>query len=224
MYATSPGTIIRNLTFQSNDLGRETTILLVFDADVEGLYDTVYPVVWKVFTFPKTGSCQFEVTYTNDFAFAKADIMDGNLVDTSANFKLKPGQQTTLTLENDSDTLSFSPPVVGTNGCLTAENKTGLVQDLAVGFFNPNKQQFFSVQPDPALFFKEVEDSTNAIAQWKPVLRIYLESDYQETEVLVDAIDSTAIWEQDLHRLFRNTTFNLERDTLTGRCTLAKTK
>ncbi|KAG1890828.1 hypothetical protein F4604DRAFT_1702589 [Suillus subluteus] len=128
-----PGTIARNLTFQSNDLGRETTILLVFDADVEGLYDTVYPVVWKVFTFPKTGSCKFEVTYTNDLTFAEADIEDGNLVQTYANFKLKPGQQTTLTLEDDSDTLSSSPPVDGTNGCLKAENRTGLIQDLAVG-------------------------------------------------------------------------------------------
>lgn len=219
-----PGTIVRNLTFQSNDLGQETTILLVFDADVEGLYDTVYPVVWKVFTFPKTGSCKFEVTYTNDLAFAEADIEDGNLVQTFANFKLKPGQQTTLTMEDDSDNLSFSPPLDGTNGHLKAENRTGLTQDLAVGFFNPKTQQFFTTKPDPALFFKEVEDGNDATAQWKPVLRVYLESDYQETEVLVDAIVSTAIWEQDLHRLFRNTTFNFEHDTLTGRCTLTKAK
>ncbi|KAG1827497.1 uncharacterized protein BJ212DRAFT_1474644 [Suillus subaureus] len=216
--------IVRNLTFQSNDLGRETTILLAFDADVEGLYDTVYPVVWRVFTFPETGSRKFQVTYTNDLVLAEADIMDGNLVNTFTDFKLKPGQQTTLTLEDDiNDTLSFSPPVDGTNGYLTAENKTGLVQDLAVGFFTPTPH-LVSSKPDPALFFKEVEDGSIATAQWKPVLRVYLESDYQATEVLVDAIDSTAIWEQDLHRLFRNTTFNLERDVMTGRCMLAKTK
>jgi hypothetical protein len=193
--------------------------MLAFDADVDGLYDTFYPVVWKVFTFPKTGSCRFDVTYTNDLAFSEADIMDGNLVETSADFKLKPGQQTTLTLEDDSDTLNFSPPVDGTSGYLTAENKTGLVQDLAVGFFDPTMSS-----PVPTLFFKEVEDESNATVKWKPVLRVYLESDYQETEVLVDAIDSTAIWEQDLHRLFRNTTFNLEWDAFTGRCTLTKTK
>jgi hypothetical protein len=96
--------------------------------------------------------------------------------------------------------------------------------------------------PVPTLFFKEVEyvnspsfplrethssyrrDGINVAAQCKPVLRVYVESDYQETEVLVDAIDSTAIWEQDLHRLFRNTTFNLGWDIFTGRCTLTKTK
>ncbi|KAG1762652.1 hypothetical protein EDD22DRAFT_560659 [Suillus occidentalis] len=214
-----PGTIVRNLTFQSNDLGRNVTIVLAFDADVDGLYDTVYPVVWKVLTFHKTGLCRFDVTYTNDLAISEADIADENLVQTGANFRLKTGQQTTLTLEDDGDTLCFSPPVDGTSGYLTAENKTGLVQDLAVGFFDPTTSS-----PVPTLFFKEVEDGSNVAAKCKPVLRVYVESDYQETEVLVDAIDSTAIWEQDLHRLFRNTTFNLGWDIFTGRCTVTKTK
>ncbi|KAG2067489.1 hypothetical protein BDR04DRAFT_1233305 [Suillus decipiens] len=213
--------IIRNLTFQSNDLGEETTILLTFDAEVEGLYDTVYPVVWKVFTFPKTGSRKFQVTYTDDLAFAEADIMDGNLTDTDTNLNLKPGQQTTLTLDND-DTLGFSPPVDGTNGYLTAKNKTGLVQDLAVGFLSPSQR--ILNRPVPALFIKEVEDGSDAIVQWKPVLRIYLESDYEETEVLVNPIDNTAIWEQDLRRLFRNTTFNFKRDSITGNHTFTKIK
>lgn len=218
-----PGTIVRNLTFQSNDLGRNMTIVLTFDADVDGLYDTIYPVVWKVLTFQKTGLCRFDVTYTNDLALSEADIADENLVQTGADFRLKPGQQTTLTLEDDSDTLSFSPPVDGTSGYLTAENKTGLVQDLAVGFFDPTMSSPVS-SPVPTHFFKEVEDGSTVAVQCKPVLRVYLESDYQETEVLVDAIDSTAIWEQDLHRLFRNTTFNVGLDLFTGRCTLTKTK
>ncbi|KAG2150727.1 uncharacterized protein EDB93DRAFT_332169 [Suillus bovinus] len=216
------GTLVRNLTFQSNDLGRETTILLVFDANVEGLCGTIYPVVWKTFTFPKTGSSSFEVTYTNDLAFFTADIEDENVIRTFTKFKLKPGQKTTLSLKNESDTLSFSPPVDGTSGCLTAENKTGLVQDLAVGFFASS--YFTANEPVPALFFKEVEDGSNATIQWKPVLRVYIESGYRETEVLVDAISSTAIWEHDLHQLFRNTTLNLERNRITGRCTLKKTK
>ncbi|KAG1782346.1 hypothetical protein EV702DRAFT_377156 [Suillus placidus] len=230
MIMSPPGAIVRNLTFQSNDLGRETTILLAFDTEVEGLYDTVYPVVWKVFTFPKKGSRKFVVTYTNDLAFAEADITDENHVNTHATFQLKPGQQTTLTLEDDSDSddLSFSPPVDGAhiNGYLTAENKTGLVQDLAFGFFTPSmmQQMLMHTRPAPVLFFKEVENGRNATAQWKPVLRVYLESDYRETEVLVNAINSAAIWEQDLHLLFRNTIFNLERDTKTGRCTLTKTQ
>lgn len=215
------GTIVRNLTFQSNDLGRNMTIVLAFDADVDGLYDTIYPVVWKVLTFHKTGLCRFDVTYTNDLALSEADIADENLVQTGADFRLKPGQQTTLTrtLGDDSDALSFSPPVDGTSGYLTVENKTGLVRDLAVGFFDPTMSS-----PVPTHFFKEVEDGSTVAVQCKPVLRVYFESDYQETEVLVDAIDSTAIWEQDLHRLFRNTTFNVGLDAFTGRCTLTKTK
>ncbi|KAG2146204.1 hypothetical protein DEU56DRAFT_786832 [Suillus clintonianus] len=220
---SSPGTIVRNLTFQSNDLGKETTILLVFDANMEGLYDTIYPVVWKVFTFPKTGSGELKVTYTNDLAFAEADVVHGNCIEVYTDFKLKPGQKTTLTLENseDSENMIFSPPVAGTDGYLSAENKTGRVQDLAVGFFTP--KPFGPVQ-EPALFFKEVEDGSIATAQWKPVLRVYLESNYEETEALIDAIKIPPIWEQDLHRLFRNTTLNLERHPLTGLCTFTKTK
>lgn len=74
------------------------TIVLTFDADVDGLYDTIYPVVWKVLTFQKTGLCRFDVTYTNDLALSEADIADENLVQTGADFRLKPGQQTTLTV------------------------------------------------------------------------------------------------------------------------------
>jgi hypothetical protein len=30
-----------------NDLGKEVTIMLTFDADMEGLYEDFFPVVWK---------------------------------------------------------------------------------------------------------------------------------------------------------------------------------
>ncbi|KAG1865110.1 hypothetical protein C8R48DRAFT_706065 [Suillus tomentosus] len=244
--STAPGTIVRNLTFQSENLGRETTILLVFDTDMEGLYDTIYPVVWKAITFPARGSYSYDVTYTDNFAFSKADIGHDNLVRTFRHFELKPGQKTTLSLKDNNKT-RFSPPVNAIKDYLTAENETGFLQDLAVGFYNPSKAimaepelLFFKedgewkqlqnpskatmTRPDPMLFFKEVKDGGKATAQWKPVLRIYVESDYQETEVLVNAIKGTAILEQDLRRLFRNTVFNLERNTLTRRFKLTKTK
>lgn len=230
MQSTPSGTIVRNLTFQSDGFGRETTILLVFDTDMEGLYDTIYPVVWKTFTFPKTGSRSYNVTYSDDLAFSEAKIGHDNLVRTFSPLKLKPGQKTTLSLDDDDET-RFSPPVnFATGDHLTAENETGFIQDLAVGFYGPSKSIMFNLSgpiltgPDPMLFFKEVENGSKATAQWKPVLRIYVESDYKETEVLVDAIKSTAILEQDLHQLFRNTVFNLERNMLTGRCKLTKTK
>ncbi|KAG1794894.1 uncharacterized protein HD556DRAFT_1442681 [Suillus plorans] len=221
MQSTPPGAIVRNLTFQSENLGRDTTILLVFDTDMEGLYDTIYPVVWKTFTFPKTDWYSYNVTYSDDLGFSKVRIGNRNLLDTLGHFKLKPGQKTTLSL-NDDDDLRFSLPVNGTNDYLTAENETGFHQDLAVGFYDPSRT--FTYGPAPMLFFKEVGNGSKATAQCKPVLRIYVESDYRETEVLVDAIKSTAILEQDLHQLFRNTVFNLERNMLTGRYKLTKTK
>ncbi|KAG2106725.1 uncharacterized protein F5147DRAFT_699711 [Suillus discolor] len=209
--STPSGTIVRNLTFKSDDFGRETTILLVFDTDMEGLYDTIYPVVWKTFTFPARGSRSYNVTYSDDLAFSKANIGHDNLVQTSSSLKLKPGQKTTLSLKDKRT--RFSPPVnFATGDHLTAENETGFIQDLAVGFYDPSKPVIYDLSraviiasgPDPMLFFKEVGNG--------------------KTEVLVGAIKSTAILEQDLHQLFRNTVFNLERNILTGRCKLTKTK
>ncbi|KAG2750702.1 hypothetical protein P692DRAFT_20831604 [Suillus brevipes Sb2] len=45
----------RNLAFQSNDLGKEVTLMLTFDAGMDGLYEDFFPVVWKVSKFGKSG-------------------------------------------------------------------------------------------------------------------------------------------------------------------------
>ncbi|KAG1734296.1 hypothetical protein EDB19DRAFT_1163203 [Suillus lakei] len=208
----SAPTIVRNLTFRSNDLGKETTILLAFDADMDGIYRKYMPVVWKVSTFAKSGPYSFTVSYSNDLAFAKAQTGSGNLVSASTYSKLKQGQQTTLTMGKD-NLFSFSAPAEGTPNYIKAVNKTGLVQSIAVGFFNP----LSPFSPVPALYFNEVGDGSNVTAQWKPVLRIYLESEYKETSVLKGAIDTPAIWTQDLHTLTESTTWDLTRDSGTGR-------
>ncbi|KAG1802435.1 hypothetical protein EV424DRAFT_1545186 [Suillus variegatus] len=47
----SPQPFVKNLTFQSNDLVKEVTIMLTWSPNVDGLYEDVFPIVWKVSKF-----------------------------------------------------------------------------------------------------------------------------------------------------------------------------
>ncbi|KAG1812557.1 uncharacterized protein BJ212DRAFT_1301531 [Suillus subaureus] len=207
---------IRNLTFQSNDLGKEATIMLaLINGDLQGLYEDFFPIVWKVSTFGKTGAYRAQATYTNQLAFSKAQVVNGNVISAGTCAKLNDGEKTTLTRTND--VYHFSSAQAGTSGVLQAVNKTGAVQDLAIGFMNKG-----DLMPTPALYFNEVGDESSVKAQFTPILRIYVTSDYQETAILRGAIDTPAIWTQDIAALAENTIWNLKRDTATGRYTIVQ--
>ncbi|KAG2037051.1 hypothetical protein BDR03DRAFT_958400 [Suillus americanus] len=206
----------RHLTIHSHDLGKDATIMLALvNEDMQGLYEDFFPVVWKVTKFGKTGSYMSQVTYTNQLAFAKGQVVDGNYITAATSISLNAGQKTTLTGQDDDHYTFSTPPVAGAPGFVQALNKTGLIQDLAVGFLN--KGDF---APTPALYFHDIGDGSQVTAQFTPILRVYITSDYQETAILRGAINTPAIWTQDLTGLAPNTTWNLKRDTLTGRYTL----
>ncbi|KAG1812562.1 uncharacterized protein BJ212DRAFT_457403 [Suillus subaureus] len=225
----------RNLTFQSNNLGKEATIMLTFDADMEGLYEDFFPVVWKVSTFGKTGgrsySCVSEsltyirplfpgpyeahATYTSQLAFSKPQVVDGNIIDAETSVKINVSEKTTLTVAND--VYHFSPPQAGVAGVLQAVNSTGDVQDIAVGFMSPKE-----LMPKPALYFNGVGDGSHVTARFTPVLRVYVTSDYQQTAIIRGAIDTPAIWSQDLAELAESTTWTLNRDAATGHYTIVQ--
>ncbi|KIK40136.1 hypothetical protein CY34DRAFT_284714 [Suillus luteus UH-Slu-Lm8-n1] len=98
-----------------------------------------------------------------------------------------------------------------------AANNTGTVQDFAIGFMNGR-----DLMPTPALYFTDVGDGSHVTAEFTPILRAYITSDYQETAILRGAIDTPAIWEQDLAALSDSTTWNLTRGPSTGRYTIEK--
>ncbi|KAG0698264.1 hypothetical protein DFH29DRAFT_834877 [Suillus ampliporus] len=200
---------VRNMTFQTKDLGKESTLLLTFDGKMEGLYEKFYPVVWKISTFGKTGPYRMQATYTHQLAFSKAQVVNGNIVDAATCVQIQPSEKTTLT--EDNNVFQFSNPQKGVDGYLQAWNKTGLTQDMAIGFLNRGE-----LMPVPALCFKDVGDGSNVTAEFTPVLRAYITSDYQETAVLQGAIETPVIWEQNLGALAENTTWNLKRDPSTG--------
>ncbi|KAG1734295.1 hypothetical protein EDB19DRAFT_1163115 [Suillus lakei] len=205
-----PPTVVKNLTFQTNDLGKEVTLLLAFDASTEGLDKQYYPVVWKSGTFGKRGKYVMPVTYTNELAFGKAQGENGSVVDATT---LKTSERTTLTEKNG--VLHFSTPETGADGFLQAVNKTGSVLDFAVGFLD--KGDF---GPRPTLCFKDVGDGSHVTALRTPILRAYITSDYQKTTVLVDSIDTPEIWAQNLDSLAESTTWTLKFNESTRQYTI----
>ncbi|KIK32905.1 hypothetical protein CY34DRAFT_814007, partial [Suillus luteus UH-Slu-Lm8-n1] len=123
----------RNLTFQSNNLGKEVTLMLTFDGDMKSLYEDFFPVVWKATTFGKSGSYMAQATYTSQLAFSKPQVVDEDIIDASTCVKINVSEKTSLTEANE--VYHFSSPVAGVNGVLQAVNNTDAIQDIAVGLW-----------------------------------------------------------------------------------------
>ncbi|KAG2747709.1 hypothetical protein P692DRAFT_20583026 [Suillus brevipes Sb2] len=206
----------RDLTFQSNDLEKDTTLVLTFDADMNGLYNEFFPVVWQAFTFGRHGSYRARATYTNQFAFFTPKVSAiGNITDASACVELNVGEKTSLTEANQ--VYHFSNPVAGVEGALQAANNTDASQSIAIGFMSRGNSK-----PEPALYFPEVRDGKHATVQFNPVLRAYIASDYQETAILRGPLDDRVLWSQDIAALSDSTTWNLTRDPSTGRYSIVQ--
>jgi len=209
----SPRPFVRNLTFQANDLGKEVTLMLAWSPNVEGLYEDVFPIAWKVSKFGKSGPYRATATYTAQLAFSRAQVADGKVISAATSVNINNGEKTILTEANE--VYHFSTPQAGTSGILQAQNHTGSIQEIAVGFVN--KGDFI---PTPVLYFSDVGEGSHVTAKFTPVLRAYITSDYEETSILRGQVDTPAIWSQDLTGLAQNTTWNLSRDANTGRYTI----
>ncbi|KAG1746085.1 hypothetical protein EDB19DRAFT_1894251 [Suillus lakei] len=198
-------TFVRNLNFQTNDLGREATLLLTFDGNMKGLYKNFYPIVWRVCTFGREGSYSMRATYTSQLAFLKAQVDEGTIIDAATCVNINVSDSHLLCFH-------FSDPVPG------AKNKTGFVQNMAIGLRStPGFMSPGELMPTPALYFNDVGDGSSALAKFTPKLRAYITSNYQQTAILQSAIDCTHwIWEHDLSCLDENTTWNLTYDKRHG--------
>ncbi|KAG2140343.1 hypothetical protein BD769DRAFT_1694884 [Suillus cothurnatus] len=129
-----------HLAIQSNDLGKEVTIMLAFINDnMRGLYQDCFPAVWNISKFGKTGAYSFQVTYTNQLAFSKPQITDGTFISAETSIQVNIGQKTTLTQNND--VYHFSPPQPGSPGFVQAMNNTGIIQDIVVDLQTSNPRQ-----------------------------------------------------------------------------------
>jgi hypothetical protein len=206
---------VRELTFQTDDLGKESTLVLMFHSDMKSIYHKSFPVIWRTTSFGENGRYSMRVTYTNQLAFSRVHVKDGNVVDTGTHVQIDIGQKTILTEANCG--FRFSDPRHGLPGYLEAFNETGSVQDIAISTINPEDSK-----PKPVFYFRDVEDGSLVKAQFAPILHAYISSDHQETSVLEGAICTDSIWEQDLTQLPESTTLRLSREPATGHYTITR--
>lgn len=90
-----------------------------------------------------------------------------------------------------------------------AQNHTGSIEDIAVGFVNKG-----DIMPTPVLYLSDIGDSSRVTAKFTSVLPIYITSDYEETDIVRGQVDTPAMWTQDLTTLAQSTSWNLARDPL----------
>ncbi|EGN93641.1 hypothetical protein SERLA73DRAFT_189372 [Serpula lacrymans var. lacrymans S7.3] len=203
-------TFVRNLVIRTVDLGVDVTLLLAFDKDLEGgIYKDYFPVVWRVTPFGAKGPFALRATYTSQLTFLKPQVANNNIIGAETYTDISYNESTTLT--KSGGVFYFSPPTTGKENYMVALNDTGSPQDIAIGFKDGGDPW-----PKPALYFNNVGQNSNVTAQFTPILRAYITSDYQETDILRGAIQTKAIWEVNLAELRETTTWNLSREPHTG--------
>ncbi|KAF9237975.1 hypothetical protein BU15DRAFT_75585 [Melanogaster broomeanus] len=74
--------------------------------------------------------------------------------------------------------------------------------------------------PIPMLYFESVGSGATASAQFHPILRAYITSEYQESEILRSAVAWPVLWERNLPELDESSTWALSRNVSTGEFTL----
>ncbi|KAG1729728.1 hypothetical protein EDB19DRAFT_1742884 [Suillus lakei] len=206
---------VRNLTFQTDDLGKEATLVLMFHTNMDCTYQKSFPVIWRTTTFGEEGRYSMHATYTNQLAFSRVQVEDGNVVNTETCVHINDGQKTTLT-RTDGD-FQFSVPKHGVPGYLEVCNDTGFVQDIAISIITPGDSK-----PKPVICLKDVGDDSEVKTKFTPKLHAYISSDHQETSILEGAICTDSIWEQDLAKLPECTTLTLSREPATGHYTITQ--
>ncbi|KIJ09679.1 hypothetical protein PAXINDRAFT_172409 [Paxillus involutus ATCC 200175] len=206
----------RNLTFKSNDLGHDATLVLIFDKDIQGIYRDTSQVCWKALEFPAQGQYSANATFQNQIAFVKPEVEGGVIVGASAYTFVGFGQQTTLTKDGN-NAYKFSTPAVVMglpgmkNGCPDSE-------DVAMGIAGSNP----GAPPVPALYFSDVPSKALLNSQFNPDLSAYITSQYREGEIIRGQVSSPVIWNYNLARLRESTTWALTYDPATGQYMLTQ--
>ncbi|KAG1883171.1 hypothetical protein F4604DRAFT_1741156 [Suillus subluteus] len=205
---------VRNLIFKSNDLGKQSDLLLTFNSPMPGMYEDYFPVVWRVHTFGAEGAYAMRATYSGQqFSFTKPKVNDGIIIGALASVDINGRQQTTLT--KDSGAFEFSAPVEASY--MKAINDTGAKVDFTFDFKTTEASL-----PTPMLYYNNVENKSSITPRYDLKLRAYVTSDYTQGQILQGEITAPLLWEADLVELSETTTWNLTWDPLTGRYNITK--
>ncbi|KAF9222755.1 hypothetical protein BS17DRAFT_783346 [Gyrodon lividus] len=199
----------RTLKISSKDLGQAATLVLTFDKfddTIKGLYDTAFPLVWKATEFGAQGWYNIEETYSNQLAFIKPGVEDGKFTYATTFVPINMNQKTTFCKKGGHYEFTKPAAIEGAHDVPPkVVNESGSAESIALGFMSAEK-------PDdsiPVLLRKNVGHGSSFSAQFTPVLRVYIASEYRQGQTLKTPI-GTPIWEKDLSGLEEETTWNLK--------------
>jgi hypothetical protein len=207
------GPFIRKLNFKSYDLGVKATLVLTFNSDtIPGIYKDVFPTAFKVTSFGEKGGYGFQATYKAQLGFTRAQLTGDNKVEPASTYiPINVGEKTKLT--KDGSTYSFSTPTdIKPSKQIVAQNDTRGRENIGVGFFVGSPEN----APSTILFFKDVGSTSSAQVQFTPILRGYITTDYQETEILRGQVASPVLFNRDLTQLEEETTWKITYNAGSG--------
>jgi len=213
------GPFIRKLNFKSYDLGTKATLVLTFDSEkIPGIYKDVYPTAFKVTSFGATGGYGFQATYKSQLGFTRAQISGENKVEPASTYiPINVGEKTKLT--KDGNTYSFSTPTsIKPSQQIVAQNDAPGRENIGIGFFTSTPDY----PPSTVLFFKDVGSTSSAQVQFTPILRGYITTDYQETEILRGQISSPVLFNRDLTQLEEESNWKITYNAGSGIFTIDK--
>ncbi|KIJ44512.1 hypothetical protein M422DRAFT_252119 [Sphaerobolus stellatus SS14] len=192
-----------------NKLEAPATLVFSFDDQLmQGIYSDYFPTVFRVIPFPAGDQHSGEVSYKNQLVFTSPQIENGVIVRAATYEPIGLGERTVLKLQDG--IIDFTTPESGTAGVIQALNQTNQRTDIGVGFLKDARR------PSTVLVWRQVSNNANVTAEFTPKLSAYVTTDYQENEVLRGAIQTGAIWQENLAKLPLVSSWIFKEDAATG--------
>jgi hypothetical protein len=211
----------KTLIFTFKNLPADTSVLLCFnDPSPSILGGQQGPLAWKVLVMRKGQMGATPVTFTSQLAFGQSTLDSQNVVEGNIWVPIDEGQIVSL-MPNEvaGNGPLFGPPAAHPeiNTLITASNDSGAIENMSVGFMNGDNYE-------PTFIWMDVGAGTSVEAQYHPILKAYVTSQYKEAQFLTaDLMTMAPIWTQNLSDLPTETTkFSFNRDPATGRYTITQ--
>ncbi|KAG2029946.1 hypothetical protein BDR03DRAFT_975278 [Suillus americanus] len=204
---------VRKLSFESNDLGIDVDLLLTFDDQpIADLYKKYYPSAFAVRKFGAKGPFRADVIYRSQLAFTKVVISQDVIQSASTEVPINVGESTILTKE--AEVYRFSDPKTDSlvpKKNIQCTNNAPFKEDIGVGFIEKKGNA-----PKTALVWRGVGHGQKLNAEFTPVLRGYIGTDYQENSLIKGQVETDRLFEENLAALDEHTTWAITYDPSTG--------
>ncbi|KAG2034038.1 hypothetical protein BDR03DRAFT_966049 [Suillus americanus] len=204
---------VKRLTFESNDLGIDVDLLLTFDDQpIADLYKKYYPSAFAVRKFGAEGTFRADVMYRSQLAFSKVVISHDVIQSASTEVPINVGQSTNLTQQDG--VYHFSDPITDSTvpkKNIQCTNNAPFKEDIGVGFIEKKGDA-----PKTTLVWRGVGHGQKLNAEFTPVLRGYIGTNYQENSLIKGQVETDRLFEENLAALDDHTTWVITYDPPTG--------